>query len=105
MCSRLCAMREFTAGCIRSKTRSGCINAFWKNRQFPQGLKPTPLLPLNGAAKQAAEKLFSEGVILSRAKDLLFACPESKADPSDAHPNMRKYGACRGPRKIGATSG
>jgi hypothetical protein len=32
---------------------------------------------------QAAEKLLS-GVILSRAKDLLFARAESKADPSDA---------------------
>jgi hypothetical protein len=45
------------------------------------------------------------GVILSEAKDLLFARIESKADPSVAHPDMRNYGACRGPRKIGATSG
>jgi hypothetical protein len=29
------------------------MNAFWKNRQFPQGLKPTPLLALDGAAKAA----------------------------------------------------
>jgi hypothetical protein len=35
-------------------------------------------------AWQAAEKLFSEGVILSEAKDLLSARAESKADPSDA---------------------
>jgi hypothetical protein len=35
-------------------------------------------------ALQAAEKLFSEGVILSEAKDLLFARTESKADPSAA---------------------
>jgi hypothetical protein len=40
--------------------------------------------------EQAAEKLFSEGVILSEAKDLLSACAKSKADPK---------------RKIGATSG
>jgi hypothetical protein len=40
--------------------------------------------------RQAAEKLFSEGVILSEAKDLLSARAESKADPK---------------RKIGATSG
>jgi hypothetical protein len=33
---------------------------------------------------QTAEKLFSEGVILSEAKDLLSARAESKADPSDA---------------------
>jgi hypothetical protein len=44
------------------------------------------LLGLYGAAElgQAAEKLFSEGVILSEAKDLLSARAESKADPSDA---------------------
>jgi hypothetical protein len=54
---------------------------------------------------QAAEKLFFEGVILSAAKDLLFARVESKADPSVAHPNMRNYGARRGPRKTGAASG
>ena len=33
---------------------------------------------------QAAGKLFSEGVILSAAKDLLFARAEIKADPSIA---------------------
>ena len=32
-------------------------------------------------SRQAAEKLFSEGVILSEAKDLLSARAESKADP------------------------
>jgi hypothetical protein len=40
--------------------------------------------------QQAAEKLPSEGVILSVAKDLLFASVASKADPK---------------RKTGATSG
>jgi hypothetical protein len=35
-------------------------------------------------AEQAAEKLFSGGVILSEAKDLLSARAESKADPSGA---------------------
>jgi hypothetical protein len=29
------------------------MNAFWRNRQFPQGLKPTPFLALDGAAKAA----------------------------------------------------
>ena len=33
----------------------------------------------------AAEKLLFEGVILSEAKDLLFAFAEKKADPSIAH--------------------
>jgi hypothetical protein len=32
--------------------------------------------------QQAAEQLFSEGVILSEAKDLLFARARNKADPS-----------------------
>jgi hypothetical protein len=44
-------------------------------------LKTRPNPP---GAKQAAEKLLFEGVILSAAKDLLFAPVESKADPSVA---------------------
>jgi hypothetical protein len=38
-------------------TGTGFIGSFWKNRQFPQGLKPAPLLALDGAAREAAEKL------------------------------------------------
>jgi hypothetical protein len=34
-------------------TRTGCIHAFGKHRQFPRGLKPASLLPLDGAAKAA----------------------------------------------------
>jgi hypothetical protein len=37
---------------------------------------------LKGARFAAAEKRFSEGVILSEAKDLLFARAGNKADPS-----------------------
>jgi hypothetical protein len=37
----------------------------------------------DSTAKEAAEKLISEGVILTEAKDLLFALAEKKADPSD----------------------
>jgi hypothetical protein len=51
------------------------------------GLKPVPF----NAAEQAAEKLFSEGVILSVAKDLLFVSVESNADPSVAQ-NRRDLG-------------
>ncbi len=70
---------------------------------------------------RAAEKLFSEGVILSEAgvpskrfscgcwggeaKDLLFAHAENKADPSIASPNKPTTGLSGTPRKIGATSG
>jgi glycosyltransferase involved in cell wall biosynthesis len=32
---------------------TGCKNAFGENRQFPQGLKPPPLLALDGAAEAA----------------------------------------------------
>jgi hypothetical protein len=88
-----------------------------KTRNVPPQKAPNPLperifnsllhktVLCRGAASAAAEKLFSKGVILSGAKDLLFPRAESKANPSDAHPNMRNYGACREPRKIGATSG
>jgi len=41
-----------------------------------------PRKPFSG--KEAAEKLLSECVILSKAKDLLFARAEEKADPSIA---------------------
>jgi hypothetical protein len=41
-------------------------------------------MPKGNRHWQAAEKLFSEGVILSGAKDLLFAHAENKADPSIA---------------------
>jgi hypothetical protein len=41
-------------------------------------------LLLNSGLHQAAAKLFFEGVILSEAKDLLFARAGSKADPSVA---------------------
>jgi hypothetical protein len=40
-------------------------------------------------AKEAAEKLSFEGVILSAAKDLLFAHVASKADPSLAQGRRR----------------
>jgi hypothetical protein len=33
--------------------RTGCMNSLWKNRQFPQGLKPAFSLLLNGAAEAA----------------------------------------------------
>jgi hypothetical protein len=39
---------------------------------------------LKGRGFAAAEKRFSEGVILSVAKDLLFARAKNKADPSVA---------------------
>jgi hypothetical protein len=61
--------------------------------------------PFCRSSSTLLKKLFFEGVILSAAKDLLFLRIESKADPSVAHPNMRNYGACRGPRKTGAASG
>jgi hypothetical protein len=38
----------------------------------------------NSSASEAAEKPLSEGVILSKAKDLLFVLAEKKADPSIA---------------------
>jgi hypothetical protein len=41
-----------------------------------------PRKPFSG--KEAAEKLLAECVILSKAKDLLFARAEEKADPSIA---------------------
>jgi hypothetical protein len=37
--------------------RTGCIDALWKDQQFPQGLEPTPILAGDGAAREAAEKL------------------------------------------------
>jgi hypothetical protein len=52
-------------------------------------VRETPLR-LQSSPGEAAKKLFSEGVILSAAKDLLSARAESKADPK---------------RKIGATPG
>ena len=45
------------------------------------------------------------GVILSVAKDLLFARAENKADPSVASPNEPTTGSSGTPRKTGATSG
>jgi hypothetical protein len=52
-------------------------------------VRETPLR-LQSPPGEAAEKLLSEGVILSEAKDLMSARAASKADPK---------------RKIGATSG
>jgi glutathione transport system ATP-binding protein len=34
---------------IDNPTGTGCINALWKNEQFPQGLKPAPIPALDGA--------------------------------------------------------
>jgi hypothetical protein len=71
----------------------------WKTTFHPRQSRTNPPSPAKShrchvipvlTLRQAAEKLFSEGVILSEAKDLLSARAESKADPK---------------RKIGATSG
>jgi hypothetical protein len=47
-------------------------------------VKLAALVLCRGAALQAAEKLVLRGVILSAAKDLLFARAKNKADPSVA---------------------
>jgi hypothetical protein len=48
---------------------------------------------------------FSEGVILSAAKDLLFVHAEDKADLSIARLNKPTTGLPGTPRKIGAIEG
>jgi hypothetical protein len=49
MISRRLGEPEF----LFAMSKTDCIDAFWKNRQFPRGLKPPPFLALDGAAKAA----------------------------------------------------
>jgi hypothetical protein len=51
-------------------------------RQIPSGAKARTLVGSGRRGSKAAEKLSFEGVILSAAKDLLFAHVASTTDPS-----------------------